>query len=57
MNDTRPLHVRVKALASRFDAQANGAEKMARRSLQDADNYRRDAATLHAAAAELERRK
>lgn len=57
MIDARPLHVRVKALANRFDAQASGAEKLASRSLQDADNYRRDAATLHAAAAELEKTK
>lgn len=52
--DTRPLHVRVKALANRFDAQAIGAEKMAASSLQDAENYRRDAATLHSAAAAIE---
>lgn len=34
--DTRPLHVRVKALANRFDAIASGAEKRAQASLQDA---------------------
>jgi hypothetical protein len=53
--DTRPLHVRVKALAQRYDAMAIGAEKMAQRSLQDADNYRRDAATLHEAATHIEK--
>jgi hypothetical protein len=35
MTDTRPLHVRVKALAQRYDAMAIGADKMAQRSLQD----------------------
>jgi len=55
--DGRPLHVRVKALANRFDAMAIGAEKRAQASLQDADNARRDAATLHEAAALLEARK
>lgn len=54
--DTRPLHVRVKALASRFDAMATGAEKRAQASLQDAANHRRDAQTLHDAAAALERK-
>jgi len=54
--DGRPLHVRVKALASRFDAIAIGHDKAAQRSLQDAENARRDAQTLHDAAAELERR-
>lgn len=54
--DTRPLHIRVRALAQRYDAMASGAEKMARRSLQDADNHRRDAATLHEAANRLEGR-
>ena len=48
--DTRPLHVRVKALAQRYDAIAIGAAKRAQASLQDADNARRDAATLHEAA-------
>jgi hypothetical protein len=51
--DTRPLHVRVLALARRFEAQAVGAEKLAGRSLQDPQNYRRDAATLFEAAAAL----
>lgn len=53
MIDGRPLHVRVKALANRFDAMAAGAEKLASRSLQDAQNHRRDARTLHDAAAAL----
>ncbi len=54
--DTRPLHVRVKALANRFDAMAMGAEKQAAVSKQIAENHRRDAEVLHAAATELERR-
>lgn len=53
--DGRPLHVRVKALANRFDAIAIGAQKRADASKQDADNARRDAKTLHDAAAVLER--
>lgn len=48
--DGRPLHVRVKALANRYDAMAIGADKLTFRSKQDAGNYRRDAATLHEAA-------
>lgn len=53
MTDTRPLHLRVKALANRFDAMAIGCEKRANASLQDAGNYRRDAQTLHEAAEKL----
>lgn len=53
--DTRPLHVRVRALAQRFDAQAIGYRKMAARSIQDAQNAERDAATLLEAADALER--
>ena len=53
--DTRPLHVRVKALASRFDSMATGAEKRANALRQDAENNRRDAATLHEAAEILQR--
>jgi hypothetical protein len=34
---------------------AIGAEKMAQRSLQDADNHRRDARALHEAADALEK--
>lgn len=44
--DTRPLHVRVKALADRYAAMAEGARKRAQASLQDAGNYQRDADTL-----------
>lgn len=51
--DGRPLHVRVKALANRFDAMASGAEKQAALSLQVAQNHRRDAQTLHDAVAAL----
>lgn len=53
--DQRPLHVRVRALAQRYDAIASGAAKRAAASLQDADNARRDAVTLHDAANRLER--
>jgi len=53
--ETRSLHGRVKALAQRFDAIAIGAERSAARSLQDADNARRDAKTLHEAAKFIER--
>ena len=49
--DVRPLHVRVKALANRFDAMAIGADKQAALSRQVAENHRRDAQTLHDAAA------
>jgi hypothetical protein len=56
MIDGRPLHVRVRALANRFDAIAIGCEKRAQASLQDADNARRDARTLHDAADALEKR-
>lgn len=52
--DGRPLHVRVKALANRFDAMAIGAEKRAALSAQVAENHRRDAATLHEAASFLD---
>lgn len=52
--DTRPLQVRVKALANRFDAMASGAEKR-RSSLDVAANHRRDAQTLHDAAEKLGR--
>lgn len=48
--DTRPLHARVAELARRYDAMAIGADKRADASRQDADNYRRDANTLHSAA-------
>lgn len=51
--DTRPLHIRVKALADIYDAMAIGAEKKAFASLQDAGNYRRNAATLHEAASAI----
>lgn len=52
--DTRPLAVRVKALANRFDAMASGAEKQAALAAQVAQNHRRDAQTLHEAAAKIE---
>lgn len=48
--DTRPLHVRVKELANRFDAMAIGAEKRAADLAEVAKNHRRDAGTLHQAA-------
>lgn len=53
--DARPLHVRVQALANRFDAMASGAEKQSRTLAEVAKNHRRDAATLHEAAKALER--
>lgn len=53
MTDGRPLHVRVRALAQRYDAIAIGARKRADASLQDAQNAERDAATLHEAAKAL----
>ncbi|MFN8992550.1 MAG: hypothetical protein ACK5X3_02605 [Pseudomonadota bacterium] len=53
--DNRPLIERVRALANRFDAMAVGAQKMATRSLQDAENHRRDARTLHDAADALKK--
>lgn len=53
--DTRPLHTRVRALANRFTAQANGYAKTAAQSLQDEVNARRDAQTLNDAADQLER--
>lgn len=56
MSDGRPLHVRVRVLAQRLDAIASGARKSAARSLQDATNAERDAATLHEAARQLEAR-
>ena len=55
--DNRPLAERVRALANRFDAMAVGAQKMATRSLQDAENHRRDARTLHDAADALKKAK
>jgi len=55
MSDTRPLHVRVRALSNRFAAIASGARKRAQASLQDAENADRDAATLAEAADEIER--
>lgn len=55
--DARPLHVRVRALAARFTAQANGHAKRAAQSLQDEQNARRDAMTLNEAADLLERTK
>lgn len=54
MVDTRPLHIRVKALAQRFDAMAIGAQKQSDTYSQVADNHRRDAATLHEALKVLE---
>lgn len=51
--DGRLLHVRVKALANRYDAMAIGAEKQAQLSKQIAENHRRDAQTLHDAAEAL----
>lgn len=48
--DGRSLHARVLALANRYDAMANGAEKTPNLSIQVAQNYRRDARTLHDAA-------
>jgi hypothetical protein len=51
--DGRPLSERVRALANRFDAMAIGAQKLASRSLQDAENHRRDARVLHMAADKL----
>lgn len=59
--DTRPLYIRVAALAGRFDAIAIGAEKRLRAgdrsvSVQDVTNAQRDAATLHEAVELLEGR-
>jgi hypothetical protein len=54
MMDGRPLHVRVKALANRFDAMASGAEKSAANLIEVAKNHRRDAQTLHDAARALD---
>lgn len=59
--DTRPLYIRVAALAGRFDAIAIGAAKRMKAgdrsvSLQDIANAQRDAVTLHEAAERLERR-
>lgn len=53
--DTRPLSVRVRSLAMRYDAMASGARKRAEASIQDAQNAERDAKTLHDAALALER--
>ena len=53
--DTRPLDVRVRALARRFDAIAIGARKRADTIRQDAENAERDARTLHDAADKLEK--
>ncbi len=50
MNDARPLHKRVEALARRYDAMAIGADKRAQASVQDAQNARREAKMLHEAA-------
>lgn len=55
MTDTRPLNVRVRALARRYDAIAIGSRKSAARSQQDATNAEADAKTLHEAADELDR--
>lgn len=55
--DGRALHVRVRALAQRYDAIAIGARKRADASLQDAGNAERDAKTLHDAANVLEKLK
>ncbi len=55
MTDTRPLAVKVRALARRYDAIAVGARKRATASLQDAANAEADARTLHEAADLLER--
>jgi hypothetical protein len=54
--DGRPLFERIRALARRYDAIAAGAGKRPGASLQDVGNAQRDAATLHDAADELERR-
>lgn len=51
--DGRPLHVRVKALANRFEAMAIGAEKQSAQLAEVAKNHKRDAQTLHDAAAAL----
>lgn len=51
--DTRPLIVRLEALARRYDAMAIGADKQARLSAQIAVNHRTDAATLHEAVTAL----
>lgn len=53
--DTRPLHVRVRALANRYDAIATGCRKDIRRSVQDVANAERDAGMLHDAADALEK--
>ena len=53
MTDTRPLHERVKALGDHFAAQAAGYRRQVNRSIQDALNVERDAATLHEAAEKL----
>jgi hypothetical protein len=50
MTDSRPLHVRIKALAHRYDAMASGRLKNSAPSLQDAQNTADTAATLHEAA-------
>lgn len=52
--DTRPLLVRLKALAQRFDALAIGARKQPKLSPQIAQNHARDATTLHEAVKALE---
>lgn len=53
--DGRPLRARVRAVANRFEAQANGYAKTAAKSLQDEGNARRDARTLRDAADALEK--
>ena len=53
MTDARPLHLRVEALAQRFDAMATGARKSAAASAQDARNAADTASMLHQAADSL----
>lgn len=59
MPDTRPVHVRLEALANRYDAIALGAEKDHARgkpgvSVQDITNARATGVMLHEAADQLE---
>ena len=50
MTDARPLHLRVEALAQRFDAMATGARTSTNASAQDARNAADTASVLHQAA-------
>lgn len=53
MSDNRPLHVRVKALANRFDAIAMGHDKNTQMIPEAGAQAWRDAQTLHEAAIQL----